>query len=131
VEVSSSDDGTRRILTPQEQSASVNTTPTPLQLLQASASIPPSSEAPLLVLSQNVVIHISEETPFGWTTVYRGTVGTTGLDARVLEETVPMWLLEYLLTNRVPTVPITKVGFVLLPYPARRGAEQLPDLLNT
>ena len=42
-----------------------------------------------------------------------------------------MWLLEYLLTNKVPTLPISKVGFVLLPYPARKGAEQLPDLLNT
>jgi WD repeat-containing protein 48 len=42
-----------------------------------------------------------------------------------------MWLLEYLFTNRVPNVPVIKVGFVLLPYPARRGEEQLPDLLNT
>lgn len=82
-------------------------------------------------MPQNIVIHISEETPFGWTAVYRGTVGVTGLDAQTLEETMPMWLLEYLLTNKVPIVPITKVGFVLLPYPARKGAEQLPDLLNT
>ena len=109
----------------------MNITPTPLQLLQANVSIPPSSEAPLLVLPHNTVIYISEETPFGWTTAYRGTVGTTGLDVRDLEETMPMWLLEYLLTNKVPIVPITKVGFVLLPYPARKGAEQLPDLLNT
>ena len=77
------------------------------------------------------MIYISEETPFGWTTAYKGTVGTTGLDARTLEEAMPMWLLEYLLTNKVPTIPITKVGFVLLPYPARKGEEQLPDLLNT
>jgi len=77
------------------------------------------------------VIYISEETSFGWTTAYRGTVGTTGLDARVLEETMPMWLLEYLLANKVPMVPVTKIGFVLLPYPVRKGEEQLPDLLNT
>lgn len=58
-------------------------------------------------------------------------MGTTGLDARALEETMPVWLLEYLLTNKVPAVPITKVGFVLLAYPAKNGEEQLPDLLNT
>lgn len=44
---------------------------------------------------------------------------------------MPVWLLEYLLTNKVPAVPITKVGFVLLAYPAKNGEEQLPDLLNT
>lgn len=115
----------------QEQNTPVNITPTPLQLLQANVSIPPSSEAPLLVLPHNAVIYISEETSFGWTTAYRGTVGTTGLDARILEEVMPMWLLEYLLTNRVPPVPVMKLGFVLLAYPARRGEEQLPDLLNT
>ena len=53
------------------------------------------------------------------------------MDARTLEETMPMWLLEYLLTNKVPNLPVTKVGFVLLPYPARKGEDQLPDLLNT
>lgn len=77
------------------------------------------------------MIYISEETSFGWTTAHRGTVGTTGSDARVLEETMPMWLLEYLLTNKVPLVPVAKVGFVLLPYPVKKGEEQLPDLLNT
>lgn len=77
------------------------------------------------------MIYISEETSFGWTTAYRGTVGTTGQDARTLEGAMPMWLLEYLLTNKVPPVPLIKIGFVLLPYPTRRGEEQLPDLLNT
>ena len=115
----------------QEQNTPVNIAPTPLQLLHENVSIPPSSEAPLLALPHNAVIYISEETSFGWTTAYRGTVGTTGLDARVLEEVMPMWLLEYLLTNRVPPVPVMKLGFVLLAYPARRGEEQLPDLLNT
>lgn len=115
---------------PQEQNALANTTPTPLQLLQARVSIPPSSEAPHLVLPHDTVIYISEETSFGWTTAHRGTVGTTGTDARILEEIMPMWLLEYLLTNKAPLVPATKVGFILLPYPARKGEEQLPDLLN-
>lgn len=99
--------------------------------MQANVSIPSSSEAPLLALPPNTVIHISEETSFGWATAYRGTVGTTGLDVRALEGSMPMWLLEYLLINRVPPLPIIKLGFILLPYPARKGEEQLPDLLNT
>jgi WD repeat-containing protein 48 len=109
----------------------MNTASTPLQILHANVSIPSSSEAPHLALPHNTVIYISEETSFGWTTAYRGTVGITGLDARTLEGAMPMWLLEYLLINRVPPLPILKVGFVLYPYPARKGEEQLPDLLNT
>jgi WD repeat-containing protein 48 len=117
--------------TPQEENIPIDTTPTPLQLLHANISIPSSSEAPLLPLPPNTVIYISEETSFGWATAYRGTVGTTASDTRILEETMPMWLLEYLLTNRVPAVPMIKVGFVLHPYPARKVEERLPDLLNT
>lgn len=43
---------------------------------------------------------------------------------------MPMWLLECLLQNKVPTIPITKISFVLLPYNEPDG-EQLPELLNT
>lgn len=100
-------------------------------MLQANASIPSSSEAPILGLPTGTIIYISEETSFGWATAYRGTVGTTGLDARGLEVAMPVWLLEYLLASRVPPVPVTKIGFILLPYPAKKGEEQLPDLLNT
>ena len=77
------------------------------------------------------MIYVSEETSFGWATVYRGTVRNTGRDTRILEGAMPMWLLDYLLINRVPPVPVIKVGFVLHPYPVRRGEDQLPDLLNT
>lgn len=45
---------------------------------------------------------------------------------------MPMWLLEYLLVNKAPVVPIMKIGFVLLPYQSKEpDAEQLPELLNT
>ena len=49
---------------------------------------------------------------------------------RQLEEAMPMWLLECLLQNKIPAIPITKVSFVLLPYREPDG-EQLPELLNT
>ena len=41
-----------------------------------------------------------------------------------------MWLLECLLQNKVPSIQIEKVSFVLLPYKDPDG-EQLPELLNT
>jgi hypothetical protein len=74
---------------------------------------------------------ISEEAYPGWTTVYRGTVASLGHDMRVLEEMLPMWLLEYLLMNKPPPVPVVKLSFVLLPWPSRSpDEEQLPELLD-
>lgn len=47
-------------------------------------------------------------------TLYRGQLSSTGADARQLEEIMPLWLLECLLQNKVPSIPITKISFVLL-----------------
>lgn len=74
---------------------------------------------------------ISEEAVSGWTTIYRGQVASTASDARTLEEVMPFWLLEYLLANKAPMVPVTKVSFVLLPFPHKDTHEVLPELLNT
>jgi len=42
-----------------------------------------------------------------------------------------MWLLEYLLLNKIPPIPVVKLGFVLLPWPNKDpDGEQLPELLN-
>ena len=67
--------------------------------------------------------------------IYRGTVGNTGADAVLLEDTMPPWLLEYLLINKAPPVPVVKVSFILLPWPVPPGLQdewgpQLPELLN-
>ncbi|KAI0659996.1 hypothetical protein C8Q70DRAFT_977330 [Cubamyces menziesii] len=106
-------------------------TKTPAQtLLSGPVTPPPSSEAPSLPLPPHTSIVISEEAPSGWVTLYRGNIATTGSDARQLEEVMPMWLLECLLQNKVPSIPITKLSFVLLPYKEPDG-EQLPELLNT
>ncbi|KAI0820850.1 hypothetical protein BC628DRAFT_1422525 [Trametes gibbosa] len=99
-------------------------------LLSGPITPPPSSEAPALPLPPQTSINISEEAPSGWVTLYRGSISSTGTDARLLEEVMPMWLLECLLQNKVPTIPITKISFVLLPYNEPDG-EQLPELLNT
>ncbi|KAI0357265.1 hypothetical protein OH77DRAFT_1519667 [Trametes cingulata] len=106
-------------------------TKTPAQiLLSGPLSPPPSSEAPALPLPPHTSIVISEEAPSGWVTLYRGHLSSTGSDARQLEEVMPLWLLECLLQNKTPSIPITKVSFVLLPYKEPDG-EQLPELLNT
>jgi WD repeat-containing protein 48 len=64
--------------------------------------------------------------------MFRSTVASTGHDMSTLEEVLPMWLLEYLLTNKIPPVPIVKIGFLLLSWSTNDpDEEQLPELLNT
>ncbi|KAJ7224291.1 hypothetical protein GGX14DRAFT_424983, partial [Mycena pura] len=107
---------------------------TPVQLLLAGPlSPPPSSEAPTLVLSPHILLLIEEEAEPGFTTVYRGTVASTGTDTHALEEAMPLWLIEYLLLHRMPsTPPQIKLSFILLPWVDKDNIEdQLPELLNT
>ncbi|KAJ7091399.1 hypothetical protein B0H15DRAFT_835950 [Mycena belliarum] len=106
---------------------------TPLQLLLAGPLAPPtSSEAPTLGLSPHIVLLLEEEAPPGFTTVYRGTVGSTAADTHALEDALPLWLAEYLLLNRMPTPPAqVKISFVLLPWGGKDGEDPLPELLNT
>ncbi|EIN04141.1 WD40 repeat-like protein [Punctularia strigosozonata HHB-11173 SS5] len=114
-----------------EQHASAEVAQTPVQALMAGALSPPSSaDGPPLSLPPSTIVMISEEAPPGWRTTYRGTVSSVGLDVPALEAAAPMWLAEYLLLNKVPPIPVLKVGFVLLPYQSREPAERLPELLN-
>jgi WD repeat-containing protein 48 len=62
------------------------------------------------------------------------------LDVQVLEETMPMWLMDYLLINKVPTwsgaasslsAGAQKISFVLMPWNRDPDIEPLPELLNT
>ncbi|KAI0740004.1 hypothetical protein C8Q80DRAFT_1111397 [Daedaleopsis nitida] len=116
---------------PAEESVAQPAVKTPAQVLLAGPITPPSSnETPSVPIPPNTAILMSVEAPSGWFTLYRGHVSTTGSDIRLLEETMPMWLLECLLQNKVPAIPITKMSFVLLPYKEPDG-EQLPELLNT
>ncbi|RDX42109.1 hypothetical protein OH76DRAFT_144992 [Lentinus brumalis] len=114
-----------------DEPASPPVAKTPAQVLLSGPLSPPSSsEAPSLPIPPNTSILISEEAPSGWHTLYRGYVSSTANDVRQLEESMPMWLLECLLLNKVPTIPVTKLSFVLLPYKEPDG-ETLPELLNT
>ncbi|KAG7093948.1 hypothetical protein E1B28_007581 [Marasmius oreades] len=102
---------------------------TKARLLSLPLSPPPSSEAPVHALPSNMTITISE----GHTTVYRGPVNNTGHDVTSLEEAMPMWLLECLLFNKLPTAPAqVKVSFILMPWQGEGLSEEekLPELLN-
>ncbi|KAJ7591000.1 hypothetical protein C8J56DRAFT_1003600 [Mycena floridula] len=102
------------------------------QILEGPLTPPSSSEAPSYHLPANLAILISEEAPSGYKMVYRGTVSSTALDIGLLEDEMPVWLVEYLLLNRIPVLPTqAKMSFVLLPWPAKGDEEQLPELLNT
>ncbi|KAI6022697.1 hypothetical protein EDC04DRAFT_2935218 [Pisolithus marmoratus] len=105
---------------------------TPAQILLSNPISPPSSsEVPTLALPPDMTVIISDEYYPGWRSVYRTSVSNMS-DTHTLEETLPLWLLEYLLMNRAPPPPNIKLSFVLLPWPnPEPGGEQLPELLNT
>ncbi|KAL5500915.1 hypothetical protein ACEPAH_9302 [Sanghuangporus vaninii] len=108
-----------------------------IERLKTQLITPPSNhEAPHVTLPADTAIIISEESPSGLSPLYRGTVGSVGTDAQILEELLPDWLLEFLLANKAPPIVPSKVSFVLLPAqipPEARDiyGETLPELLNT
>lgn len=85
------------------------------------------SEMPVLRPSPHTTIIIQEDHPDsgGVADLYRGTVGSSGLDADLIEKTAPMWLGDLLLRNSAPHKDSPKVSFVLHPYKNR-----LPSIAN-
>jgi WD repeat-containing protein 48 len=106
---------------------------TPLEALLSTPLNPPlSMEAPTYTFPPNTTLLISEEASPSFTTVYRGSVAFTKYDVQILEEAMPMWLIEYLLMNKIPPPsPPIKISFVLMPWPTKDPEERLPELLNT
>ena len=103
------------------------------QILCGSLSPPTSSELPAVSFPQQTLVLISDEGHPNHLTVYRGTVGGTSFDLRSLEDSMPFWLVSYLLLNKTPTAPpVSKLSFVLLPWVSKDPeVEMLPELLNT
>ncbi|KAK1227165.1 hypothetical protein PQX77_009799 [Marasmius sp. AFHP31] len=100
-----------------------------MKLLSSSLTPPPSSEAPVHSSSSNMTVTISD----GHTTFYRGTMHNMGHDVKLLEEVMPLWLMECLLANKLPAPPAqVKVSFILLPWQGEGLSEEekLPELLN-
>ncbi|KAF9003076.1 hypothetical protein BDQ17DRAFT_1306080 [Cyathus striatus] len=106
---------------------------TALQALLATPFAPASSsEAPHVSLPPNTVIIIGEESFPSYTTLYRGSTSLTQYDTTKLEEAMPLWLLEYLLLNKLPPLAqVAKLSFILLPWKGVPDGEVLPELLNT
>lgn len=61
----------------------------------------PLVDAPRIRYDPDMAIIISEETSDAWAVKYRGLVGTSYEDMSVLEQKAPLWLLDFLLGNRV------------------------------
>ncbi|KAM0793263.1 hypothetical protein ACM66B_000725 [Microbotryomycetes sp. NB124-2] len=96
--------------------------------------VPPGYlEAPPLHLPHDIAINISEEKDQGaaWQVTYRGLVGTGRADLSALEQKAPMWLMDFLLGNRVLTREPVKLSFLIHPW---RGGDQpnshMPELPN-
>lgn len=61
----------------------------------------PLVDAPRIRYDPDMAIIISEETSDAWAVKYRGLVSTSYEDMSVLEQKAPLWLLDFLLGNRV------------------------------
>ncbi|KIY47740.1 WD40 repeat-like protein, partial [Fistulina hepatica ATCC 64428] len=106
---------------------------TPQQKLLAGALSPASSnDAPLYNLPSDIVVFLSEEAEPSYHVTYRGLASQIHRDTPLLEEVMPMWLLEYLLLNVTRAPAPAKLSFILTPcVPQHPDEEQLPELLNT
>lgn len=83
-----------------------------LKTLLAQKFYPPTAmDVPALELPTHTEVVLTEETASGQKIVYRGTVESISKDISLLEHTIPMWLLHYLLANRSPAVPNIKISF--------------------
>ncbi|MCJ1228200.1 hypothetical protein MMC12_004861 [Toensbergia leucococca] len=76
------------------------------------------SETPMIRLPPYTAVIIQEDTPDsgGVADLYRGTVGSLGRDADLVEKSAPMWLGDLLLRNQIPFKETAKVSFVLQPF---------------
>ena len=104
-------------------------------LISQSFFPPSATDAPSLSLPPDTEIVLAEETQSGWSNIYRGTVANVGQDTALLEKIMPLWLMQYLLANKVPLVPNIKVSFGVAPWsdtPAAAPAtgEASPEALN-
>jgi WD repeat-containing protein 48 len=101
-------------------------------LVSGPLSPPPPLEAPAYTFPPNTTSLISEEASPSFIMVYRGSVAHTKHDVQILEEVVPMWLIQYLLMNKMLALSASiELSFVLMPWPTKDPEERLPELLNT
>ncbi|CAG8458613.1 6499_t:CDS:10 [Paraglomus occultum] len=75
-------------------------------------------DTPTINIPHHTKVIISEDSSEASTSVviYRGTVGTLANDAELIEQKAPLWLLEFLIKNKVLVKEQPKVSFVLKPH---------------
>ncbi|KAK0741781.1 hypothetical protein B0T21DRAFT_305981 [Apiosordaria backusii] len=95
----------------------------PGELIETKITPSLPNDTPVLKPPPGTKVIIQEETSGGSAEVYRGTVGSVGVDADEIEQKGPKWLGECLLQNVLPPKEAVKVSFVLFPY---KG--ELPEL---
>jgi WD repeat-containing protein 48 len=91
---------------------------------------PSATDAPPLSLPSNTELVLAEETQSGWSNIYRGTVASTGHDSALLEKVMPLWLMQYLLANKIPVVPNIKVSFGVALWSGKSAAGESTEALN-
>lgn len=99
----------------------------PHRMIESGMTPSTPTEMPILRPSPYTTIIIQEDHPDsgGVADLYRGTVGSSGLDADLIEKTAPMWLGDLLLRNIALHKDSPKVSFVLHPY-----KDRLPSIAN-
>ncbi|KAK4058019.1 hypothetical protein OIO90_000758 [Microbotryomycetes sp. JL221] len=90
-------------------------------------------DAPPLHLPHDIAINISEEKDQGaaWQVTYRGLVGTGRADLSALEQKAPLWLMDFLLGNRVLTREPIKVSFLIHAWRGDKPQLHMQELPNT
>lgn len=118
-------------------------TPTLLQtIISKPLNLPGFSDVPPIDISPMTGITISQAasgTATGWTPVYRGlySTQTEDEDIDILEQELPAWVLEFLLSNKIGGVVGgggspngQKFSFMVIPWKGSESSEELPDLLS-
>ncbi|KAG8776781.1 hypothetical protein FRC15_011755 [Serendipita sp. 397] len=129
-----------------ESDKATNAKPQPPTFLQKILSkpleLPPFADVPPIDINPMTGIIISQassEAASGWTPVYRGLYSTQSQleDIECLEQELPNWTLEFLLSNKVGGVVggggppnIQKLNFMVVPWSGGDSKEDLPDLLS-
>ncbi|KDE04039.1 hypothetical protein MVLG_05540 [Microbotryum lychnidis-dioicae p1A1 Lamole] len=90
-------------------------------------------DAPTLTYPSDTAIIISEGgfNSSASSVIYRGLVGTGREDVGVLEQKAPLWLLDFLLGNRVIIKEPVKLSFLIQPWTDENGKSDLPELPNS
>ncbi|SCV71380.1 BQ2448_2968 [Microbotryum intermedium] len=90
-------------------------------------------DAPTLTYPSDTAIIISEGgfDSSASSVIYRGLVGTGREDLSVLEQKAPLWLLDFLLGNRVLIKEPVKLSFLIQPWTDENGKSDLRELPNS